>query len=152
MSGVLKRHKEVNKENASAAGSAPKKKRRKDIIPSHNRFKPGVAYLSWPKGSSCHISPQQPRVQWEVKQIYAHLVGVFGIDEAAVKMDILTASTTTTKFLTKMKNEWDSGFPSYSSAPTAAIRAALTTFWTRKPRPQDEQHTNTRSCTGPLRN
>ena len=77
---------------------------------------------------------------------------MFGIDEAAVKMDILTASTTTTKFLTKMKNEWDSGFPSYSSAPTAAIRAALTTFWTRKPRPQDEQHTNTRSCTGPLRN
>ena len=128
MSEVLKRRKEVNKQNASAAGSAPKKKPRKDIIPSHNRFKPGVAYPSWPTGSTCDVSPEQPRVKWEVKQMYAHLADVFGADEAAVKMDHLTAPTTKAYFLIKMKNEWDSGFPSYSGKQTAAIRAALITF------------------------
>ena len=54
--------------------------------PNVKRFNPGVAYLSWPTGSSCDVSPEHPRVKWEVVQIYEHLVGVFGGDEAAAKI------------------------------------------------------------------
>ena len=90
LSAAFKRRKEVHNVNSSAAGSAPKKKRSM-AIPTHERFKPGVAYLAWPRGSNCGVSPDHPRVKWEVVQIYEHLVSVFGGDEAAAKMNHLTA-------------------------------------------------------------
>jgi hypothetical protein len=132
LSAALKRRKEVRKLSSSAAGSASKRKRSMGT-PTHERFKPGVAYLSWPAGSVCDVSPNHPRVKWEVVQIYEHLVNVFGGDEAAAKMNQLTAPTTKTSAIGKMKQVWDSGFPAYSSAPRTAIRAALIAFKTEKP-------------------
>jgi hypothetical protein len=110
MEEVLKRRKEVRKENMSANGSALKKKHRKDATPSHPRFTPGVSYLSWPptKGPPSvpvsNVPPDHRRVKWEVGQIFAHLVEVFGDDEAAAKMDHLTATKTRPGFIKKMKD------------------------------------------------
>ena len=49
-------------------------------------------------------------------------------------MDHLTAPTTSASTISKMKGgkDWDAEFPTYSSAPRTAIRAALIAFWTEK--------------------
>ena len=72
--------------------------------PNSKRSNPGVAYLSWPTGSSFDfdVSPEHPRVKWEVGQIYEHLVDMFGGDETAAKMDHLTAPTTSANTISKI--------------------------------------------------
>ena len=73
LSEALKRRRELNKLNSSAAGSV-KKKKRSPLIPTHERFKPGVEYLAWPRGGLvCDVTPDHPRVKWEVVTIYNHL-------------------------------------------------------------------------------
>ena len=105
---VRKRQKENQKEKSSVSGAAPKKKRRTFTITTAARFR-APSPLLFPKGSKYDVSPADPRVVWEIKQIYAHLSEVFGRDQAAVKMDILTAATTDAAFLAKSKRSSTTG-------------------------------------------
>ena len=63
-------------------------------------------------------------MEWEVVAIYNHLACVCGGDEAARKTDYLTAPTTLPSAITHMRENWDSGFPAYTSAPRKVLRRA----------------------------
>ena len=136
---ALARHrmKETEKEKKSAAGSAPKKKPRvaDDRGQTDARFS-APRGLTFPKGSMSDVRADDPRVVWETKQIYMHLVQVFRRDGAAVKMDMLTAPSTEPFFLAKMKTLWHQGFPAYTNVPRVALIAALRAFWLAK-RPEN---------------
>ena len=131
-SEVLKRRSELVRNSNSANGSAPKKKRAAGVM-SHPSFKPVLPCLAWPKGPVGDVTTDNARVKWEVEAIYNHLVHLYGGDEAARKMDFLTAPMTAPKAIANIKKDWDSGFPGYTSAPRAGIRAALIAYWTEKP-------------------
>ena len=90
---VKKRGKDLRSENASKSGSAPTKKREAPRIdlPAHIRFKPGVPYLTWPKGPVGEVAPTHCRVIWAVERIHEQLVEVFGEQDASAKMEYLTA-------------------------------------------------------------
>ena len=129
---VQSRRKENQKEQASAAGSAPKKPRVADARMADARFRapPGLVF---PKGTvMSDVRADDPRVVWETKQIYMHLVQVFRRDGAAIKMDELTAANTVPSFLTKLKTLWHHTFPAYTNAPREAMLAALRAFWLAK--------------------
>ena len=129
---VRDRQKENQKENASAAGSAPKKPRVADARMADARFR-APRGLTFPKGQAMSdVRADDPRVVWETKQIYMHLVQVFRRDGAAIKMDELTAANTVPSFLTKIKTLWHHTFPAYTNAPREAMLAALRAFWLAK--------------------
>ena len=136
MAEVLAARSEKRKLSCSANGSAPQKKQTKPPRKSHPRFKAPACLACWPpttKGhSTTYVTPNNPRVVWEVKQIVAHLHDVFGEQEAANKINHLTEPTTALSALNNMKGKWNEGFPPYTSQPVAAMKGALTTRWSAK--------------------
>ena len=104
MSEVLKRSLEQCKLANSANGSAPKKKRSTPVQPHHS-FKPVLPCLSWPRVPTSDVTADNARVKWEVVAIYNHLARVYGGDEAARKMDYLTAPTTLPSATTHMRKK-----------------------------------------------
>ena len=130
---VLKRRADNLKQNNSLNGSAPKKKRTKPPTKPHRTFTPGLPYLAWPKGSTSDTTADNVRVKWEAVAIHNHLIRLYGDDEAANKMDYLTAPTTYLAALGHMRDKWDAGLPAYTSAPKKALRAGLIAYWNEKP-------------------
>ena len=129
---VRDRQKENQKEQASAAGSAPKKKAR--IVnkePAAPRFSAPYGQ-GWQKHKMSDISPTHPSVVFQTNAIYMHLVQEFRRDGAAIKMDELTAANTLPVFLTNLKTLWHHTFPAYTNAPREAMLAALRAFWLAK--------------------